>query len=116
MPRYEMPIVVRLSQQELAEALRRPAGDLAVQRLGGLTVVLRPARETGPRWEVPADLVGALGSPTSLLALAGAFRPVEPALFRRLRACPALAKRYVLDPEATLTELAQANDTQGFAK
>lgn len=116
MPRFEMPIVVRLSQQELADALRRPVGDLAVQRLGGLTVVLRPAREHEARSEVPADLVGALGSPTSLRALAGAFRPVEPALFRRLRACPALARRYVLEPVATLRELAQASDTHGFAK
>ena len=116
MPRYELPIVVRLSQQELAQALRRPVGDLAVQRLGGLTVVLRPARERGSRGEGPADLVGALGAPTSLLALAGAFRSVEPALFRRLRSCPALAKRYVLEPEATLNELAQASDPQGLAK
>lgn len=116
MPRYELPIVVRLSQQELAEALRRPIGDLAVQRLGGLTVVLRPARERDPRCEVPADLVGALGSPTSLMALAGAFRPVEPAIFRQLRSCPALAKRYVLEPEATLKELARARNSQGFAK
>ena len=116
MPRHELPIVVRLSQQELADALRRPVGDVAVQRLGGLTVVLRPVRESGPRWEVPSDLIGALGSPTSLLALAGAFRPVEPALFSRLRACPALAKRYVLEPEATLSELAQAGERYGFAK
>jgi hypothetical protein len=114
MPRYELPIVVRLSQQELAEALRRPIGDLAVQRLGGLTVVLRPAR--GPRREVPADLVGMLGSPASLMALAGAFRPVEPALFRVLRACRALAKRFVLDAEASLNELAHSGDHQGFAK
>ena len=105
MPRYEMPIVVRLTQQELAEALRRPVGDRAVQRLGGLSVVLRPSEARTQTGEVPEDLVGALGGPTALLALAGAFRPVEPALFRRLRSCPKLAKRFVLEPEATLTEL-----------
>jgi hypothetical protein len=105
MPRYEMPIVVRLSQQELADTLRRPLQDVAVQRLGGLTVVLRPAREQLPSCEAPEDLVGALGGPTALLALAGAFRPVEPALFRRLRACPELAKRFVMNPADTLNEL-----------
>ena len=105
MPRHEMPIVVRLSQQELAQALRCPVGDVAVQRLGGLTVVLRPAAARGPSWAVQEDLVGALGGPTALLALAGAFRPIEPGLFRRLRACPALAKRFVLEPQATLREL-----------
>jgi hypothetical protein len=105
MPRYEMPVVVRLSVEELAEALRRPVADVAVQRLGGLTVVLRPNRERPPSYDVPEDLVGALGGPTTLLALAGAFRPVAPALFRRLRSCPALAKRFVLNPQATLSEL-----------
>jgi len=105
MPQYEMPIVVRLSQQELAETLRRPVADVTVQRLGGLTVVLRPAREQLPRREATEDLVGALGSPTALLALAGAFRPVAPAVFRRLRRCPALAKRFVLNPADTLSEL-----------
>jgi hypothetical protein len=105
MPRYEMPIVVRLSQQELADTLRRPLADVAVQRLGGLTVVLRPAREQLPSREAPEDRVGALGGPTALLALAGAFRPVAPAVLRRLRCCPALAKRFVLNPAGTLSEL-----------
>jgi hypothetical protein len=100
-----MPIIVRLSREELAEALRRPVADLAVQRLGGLTVVLRPSRERHPSYDMCDDLVGALGGPTTLSALAGAFRPVEPALFRRLRSCPALAKRFVLNPQATLSEL-----------
>jgi hypothetical protein len=104
MPRLELPIIVRLSLQELARALGRPDGDSSVQRLGGLTVVLRPCAEGCSPLPAP-DLVGPLAGPPSLLALAGTFRPVEPALFRRLKADPALAKRFVLDPAAALQEL-----------
>jgi hypothetical protein len=115
MPRIEMPILVRLSQRELAQLLGRSELDNGVQRLGGLTVVLRPsaAQRQG---RVPPDLVGPLGAPTSLHALAGAFREVEPALFRRLKASPALAKRYVLEPAAALSELERESDAYGLAK
>jgi hypothetical protein len=104
MPRTELPIIVRLSQQELASALGRSAGDSSVQRLGGLTVVLRARTERPPLAPV-LDLIGTLAGPPSLLALAGVFRPVEPDVFRRLKDNPALAKRFVLDPAAALREL-----------
>lgn len=104
MPRLELPIIVRLSLQELARALGRSAADSSVQRLGGLTVVLR-ASSARPTAQPAPDLVGMLAGPPSMLALAGAFRPVDPQLFRRLKANPALAKRFVLDPAATLQEL-----------
>lgn len=103
MPRLELPIVVRLSLQELARALGRPDGDRSLQRLGGLTVVLRSSSQL-PVAPLP-DLVSMLAGPLSLRALAGAFRPVEPAIFQQLKANPALAKRFVLDPAATLREL-----------
>jgi hypothetical protein len=102
-----MPIVVRLSQLELAEALGQPVDDSSVQRLGGLIVVLRPI-QPGPGPEhtpAPLDLVGAMGGPPALRALAGAFRPVEQNLFRRLKANPALARRFVLNPASVLAEL-----------
>jgi hypothetical protein len=67
-------------------------------------VVLRSQTERHSALPVP-DLVGTLAGPPSLLALAGVFRPVEPELFRRLKGNPALAKRFVLDPAATLQEL-----------
>jgi hypothetical protein len=107
MPRKELPIVVRLSQLELAEALGQPADDSSVQRMGGLTVVLRPI-QPGPGPEptpAPLDLVGATGGPPALRALAGAFRPIEQSLFRRLKANPALARRFVLEPRRALAEL-----------
>jgi hypothetical protein len=104
MPRTELPIIVRLSQQELARALGRPTNDSSVQRLGGLTVVLLPRSDAAAGTPLP-DLIGTLAGPPSLQALAGSFRPVEPALLRRLKTNPALAKRYVLDPVATLREL-----------
>jgi hypothetical protein len=80
-----------------------------VQRLGGLTVVLRASTERPSALPAP-DLVGMLAGPPSILALAGAFRPVDPELFRRLKANPALAKRFVLDPAATLQELGRAEE------
>jgi len=107
MPRKELPIVVRLSQLELAQALGQSADDSSVQRLGGLTVVLRPI-QPGPGPEptpAPLDLVGAMGGPPALHALAGAFRPIEQSLFRRLKANPALARRFVLEPSRALAEL-----------
>lgn len=107
MPRKELPIVVRLSQLELAEALGQPADDSSVQRMGGLTVVLRPI-QAGPGPEptpAPLDLIGAMGGPPALRALAGAFRPIEQSLFRRLKANPALARRFVLEPSRALAEL-----------
>ena len=110
MPRKELPIVVRLSQLELAQALGQPADDSSVQRMGGLTVVLRPI-QPGPGPEptpAPLDLVGAMGGPPALRALAGAFRPVELSLFRRLKANPALARRFVLEPSRALAELGLA--------
>lgn len=109
MPRLELPIIVRLSLQELARALGRPDGDSSVQRLGGLTVILRSRTEQHSAPPAP-DLVGTLAGPPSLLALAGVFRPVEPELFRRLKANPALAKRFVLDPAAALRELGGGDD------
>ena len=107
MPHKELPIVVRLSQLELAQALGQPADDSSVQRMGGLTVVLRPI-QPGPGPEptpAPLDLVGAMGGPPALRALAGAFRPIEQSLFRRLKANPALARRFVLEPSRALAEL-----------
>ena len=106
MPRTELPIIVRLSQQELACALGRPDGDSSVRRLGGLTVVLRARTEPPSLMPVP-DLLGTLAGPPSLLALAGVFRPVEPDVFRRLKGNPELAKRFVLDPAAALRELGE---------
>lgn len=104
MPRLELPIIVRLSLQELARALGRPDEDSSVQRLGGLTVLLRSRTERPSALPAP-DLIGTLAGPPALLALAGAFRPVEPELFQRLKANPELAKRFVLDPAAALQEL-----------
>ncbi|MEY4551576.1 MAG: hypothetical protein RL685_7771 [Pseudomonadota bacterium] len=62
MPRTELPIIVRLSQQELANALGRSAGDSSVQRLGGLTVVLRARTERLSPASAP-DLIGTLAGP-----------------------------------------------------
>ncbi|HKO91282.1 MAG TPA: hypothetical protein VJU61_09030 [Polyangiaceae bacterium] len=106
----EMPIVVRLSQTELVQALG-PSDDSSVQRMGGLTVILR-AIQVGPeRATVPDDLIGAIGGPPALRTLAAAFRTVEQSLFRRLKADPALARRFVLDPGSALAELGLAPST-----
>ena len=106
----EMPIVVRLSQTELAEALGQP-DDSAVQQLGGMTVVLRPVEAEQEPEPAPTDLIGAIGGPPTLRALAAAFRTVEHSLFRRLKANPALARRFVLDPGSALAELGLAPPT-----
>jgi len=110
MHRKEMPIVVRLSQTELAEALGQP-DDSSVQRLGGMTVVLRPVEVEREPEPAPIDLIGAIGGPPMLRALAAAFRTVEHNLFRRLKANPALARRFVLNPAGTLAELGLAPPT-----
>jgi len=110
MQRKEMPIVVRLSRTELAQALGRP-DDSSVQQLGGLTVVLRPVEAEQEPEPAPTDLIGAIGGPPMLRALAAAFRTVEHSLFRRLKADPALARRFVLDPGSTLAELGLAPPT-----
>jgi hypothetical protein len=108
MPRKEMPIVVRLTQLELAQALGQPVDDSSVQRLGGLTVVLRPIEAGSEHAAAPVDLIGAMGGPPELRALAGAFRPIEQRLFRCLKADPALARRFVLNPGSALAELGLA--------
>jgi hypothetical protein len=104
MPSYEMPVVVRMNKEELAAALGRPTSDPDVERLGGLNVVLHPIGDTAKVAAHPA-LAAAPGAGAALTALAQTLKPIEEKLFQRLRSNPALAKRFLVNPAATLDEL-----------
>ena len=113
---YEMPVVVRLSKEDFALASGRPVDDPNVQRIGNLTVVLQaidqPAapsvapHSTGPAAVATHPTVAQTpGAADALKALEKLLKPVEETLFQRLRSNPALGKRFVLNPLATLEEL-----------
>jgi hypothetical protein len=108
MPSYEMPVVVRMSKEELAAALGRPLSDPDVERLGGLNVVLHPIGDTAKVAAHPT-LAAAPGAEAALMALAQTLKPIEEKLFQRLRSNPALAKRFLVNPAATLEELELVN-------
>lgn len=107
---YEMPVIVRLSKEELAAALGRAVDDEDVQRLGGLNVVLRPIAHTAEAASHPS-VANVTGAADAMNDLANALQPVEEQLFQRLRSNPALAKRFLLNPLATLEELKLIDDS-----
>ncbi len=105
MSNHEMPVIVRLSKEELAHAMGRPVDDADVERLGGLNVVLHPIRSDQPinvalktQMTLKAEHVDALQN------LAATLKPLEEQLFQRLRSDPHAGKRFLTDPMAALEE------------
>jgi hypothetical protein len=109
MPSYEMPVVVRMSREEVAASLGRAADDPEVQRLGGLNLVLHPMGDA-ERLAAHPTVAATPGAADEMRALAELLRPVEEQLFQRLRSNPALGKRFIADPAATLDELGLLTD------
>lgn len=108
MSTYEMPVVVRFSKEEFAVALDRPVSDPDVERIGGMNVVLQPIAQS-PKFDENSAVANALGASAALRGLQEALQPIEEELFQRLRSNPDLARRFVLDPAATLEELGLLN-------
>lgn len=94
---YEMPVIARLTREELAASLGKPLDDPEIALLDGMTVVIHPADSH----HVPTvgDVQAAMPEVSSELAeVAEAVAGIEEALFARIRSNPAAAKRFVLDP------------------
>lgn len=118
MASFEMPVIVRFSKQELAGMTGRPVTDPAVERLGGLNIVLRPI---GAPPEAGDPAPGNKEMAAAMRDLKAVLQPIESALFARLRSSSALARKFARDPLATLDELqlldaAARKKVQGYAK
>jgi hypothetical protein len=101
MSSYEMPVIVRLSKEDLAAATGRPVDDPDVQRIGGLNVVLQPMGQSA---NLAAGMANAEGAGSALQGLQEALQPLEEELFQRLRSNPNLAREFLLNPIGSLEE------------
>lgn len=98
---YEMPVIARLSREELAAALGKPIDDPEVEFLGGMTVIVHPIESphVASVYSVQQSMPEVSGE---LAEVAGAVAGIEEALFARIRSDPAAAKQFVLDPLGAL--------------
>lgn len=102
---YEMPVMVRLSKEELAAALGRSPDDPELALVGGLNAVLHPI--SSPH---STNLLGAMAATDNtahghLTELQARLKPIEEKLLQRLRSNPQTAKKFLLNPIPTLREL-----------
>lgn len=101
---YEMPVIARLSREELAQALDKPVDHPDVELLGGLNVVIHPM--ASPHVASVEKLSASMpAAGTQLSAVAKSVAGIEEALFERLRSNPNIAKQFLLAPLDTLESL-----------
>jgi hypothetical protein len=100
---YEMPVVARLSREELARALYKPVDHPDIALLGGLNVVIHPM--DSPHVPSASALADAMPHAANEIASAAeALGAIEEKLFERLRN-PNTARQFLLDPMGTLDRL-----------
>jgi hypothetical protein len=102
--RFEMPVIARLTKEELAAAMGKPVDHPDVELLGGLTVVIHPS--SSPHLPSPEDADAALtGAAGAYAELREILSGVEGELFNHLRSSPAAAKAFLNDPTGTIAAL-----------
>jgi hypothetical protein len=102
---YEMPVAVHLTKEELAKAAGRPADDPEIARLGGLNVVFHAMMSPQAKTAAAALAKVDASAHSSLSALSEQLKPLEAKLFQLLRSNPNTAKKFLLDPLATMEQL-----------
>ena len=99
---YEMPVIVRLTQHELAATLNKPLDHPDVKALGGLNIVIHPAESEHSR--ASADAVAAKVGSDAMAQIKAQLLPLEQKVFHALRN-PKIAKDFLRDPLGTLERL-----------
>lgn len=108
---YEMPVIARLSREELAAALGKPLDDPEVALLDGMTVVIHPI--ASPHVATVDSVQQALPQVSGELdEVVRAVAGIEEALFARIRSHPEAAKQFVLDPLRALEEFGLIDSEQ----
>lgn len=104
MANYEMPVIVRLTKDELARALNATTDHKDVALLGGLNVVFHPmASEHSLKAE--AGLLAKSAATGAVNGLKAALQPIEAQLLQHLRSNANIGKQFLLNPVGTLEQL-----------